>query len=157
MNLRDVIRTELRAVGLTAEPFQPLPADLDAEGEVLSALLDGDVTHAFLAPLEGAHFYSLIHSAIWDAAKDAAPGDLIAVRAGLVSRGWVGALEQELLQLADRQPWRSRARLREQADRIIELAKRRKLIRVLQGIEADVRTDRLSVAAAFEKLREVIA
>jgi replicative DNA helicase len=157
VNLRDVVRAELRAVGLTAEPFQPLPADLDAEGEILSALLEGDVTHAFLAPLEGGHFYSLIHAAIWNAAKDVAPGDLVAVRAGLVSRGWVGALDQELLQLADRQPWRSRERLREQAERVIELAKRRKLIRALQRIEADLRTDRLSVVDAGERLREVLA
>lgn len=153
--IQKTIRHEMRAVGLVAEPAQPLPCDIDAEAEILSALLAGDVDHRYLAPLDAKHFYAKIHAAIWEAARDVAQSDLVGVRSALIARGWVGALEAELLQLLDAQPWRSRARLRELAERVIELSKRRALIAQLQRLEADLRTDRISEAEASEQLRGV--
>jgi replicative DNA helicase len=148
-----VLPRELRAIGLVSDPPQPLPTDIDAEAEVLSAILSGDIACADLAPLAAEHFYAVIHQAVWNAAKTVKPGDVEAVYVNLTAAGWTGAIDAELEQLTSAQPWRSRAVLKEQAARVVELAKRRELIRKLQRMEADLRTDRLTVSAALRILR----
>lgn len=148
-----VLPRELRAIGLVSEPALPLPTDLDAEAEVLSAVLSGDVLCADLAPLAADHFYALLHQAVWTAAQTVTPGDLEAVYLHLVSSGWVGAIDDELEQLTVAQPWRSTLAVKQQAARIVELAKRRELIVKLQRMEADLRSDRLTVAGALRILR----
>lgn len=154
--IRKTVRDELRAAGLLAEPAQPLPTDLDAEGEVLSAVIGGEILCSDLRPLSAQHFYSTLHQAIWRAAEDVAPGDLEGIYTHLTAAGWIGAIDDELEVLALTQPSRSKPMLRTQADRIIELSRRRDLIRRLQRLEADLRTDRVTEPEAKEALREVV-
>jgi hypothetical protein len=141
------------------DPYLPPPCNLDFEGEILSAGLDGHVTVAELAPLEPKHFYGHIHQATWEAIRDNAPGDVDGVLHALHTRGWRGDLEGELRHLALHQPWVSLTRLRAHVQELIELWRRRETIALLRNIEVEVRRG-LDAGAAREiidrRLREVV-
>ena len=161
MSFRDAITRELRASLLMMEPAPRPPADLDAEGEVLSAIIDGRVTREELAPLDSRHFYSDLNRAIWDAAKLVAPGDAVGLRAALDTAGWRGELNHELLTLWSAQPWVSVQRLRESVTVLIELWARRELIAEMRRLDRQICAGVVSAnegrARLERRLREVLA
>jgi replicative DNA helicase len=134
------VREEIRECGLLREhrPYMPIPCDLDAEGEILSAILDGHVTQAELAPLSAKHFYADINSAVWMAVENATPGDLMQVIAFLKTRGYRGDLEREIENLELHQPWVSVPRLKQHGSRLMELWARRQLVALVRSLEVDL-------------------
>lgn len=157
-----VIRHELHAAALTraAESWLPEPCDLDVEGEVLSAVLNGDVTTTELQPLLSRHFFAHINQAIWEAALDAPPGDLETIHRSLVARGWRGALGDEIETLVLKQPFCSLSRLRGHVVKLMNLWSQRELIGLMQQIDADMRRGVLTADEARRRFdaraREVL-
>lgn len=148
------IRHELRLVGLSERPgprLRPI-CDVEAEAEVISAVLDGRVTTGELAPLRENHFYSLFYGAVWRAAETAAPGDVVAVRAALVAAGWRGELDTELFTALYGQPFALLPRLRALAGRIVELSTCRDLVENLQRIAFELSIGVLDASGARARL-----
>jgi replicative DNA helicase len=151
------VRREIRLAGMAREPLPllPLPNDMDAEGEILSALLADDMTISDLAPLASGHFYADLHRAVWDAIAECGPGNVDAVERFMTTRGRGAGLARELATLAFTQPWRSHERLREKAAKLIDLAEQRQLIEVMQRVDLGLRAGTLDMAGALERLAGV--
>jgi hypothetical protein len=158
--LREALKREVRLCGLVLEPLPalPPPIDLDAESEILSAVLTGYVRTYELEPLARDHFYSHIHGAIWAAATEVVePGDLDAIRQNLITMGWRGALEDELHLVRDATPWASLTRCRQLGQLLIELAKQRSLLERLKRIDIGLRTGELDRGSAQRLLSAEVA
>jgi replicative DNA helicase len=144
------VRREIRAAGLVNVPSAncPPPCDLDAEGEILSALLDAHATQDELKPLAGRHFYSIPHQQIWEAIAECPPGDVDRICQCLATRGWRGAISDELDWLLLHQPWICLRRLRAHVPRLIELADRRELIERLHTLQIQLSAGDMTAAEA---------
>ena len=156
--VRREIRHEIRAAALVSEPRPslPPPSDLDAEAEVLSALLEGHCSVADLAPLEARHFFGRFHSEVFEALtllSDRA-SDLESVAELLTDRGIVGPVVDELEQLRDAQPFASSDRLCQHVRTILDRWRERRFLELLGSIDLEVRTGVLSVDGAKPRLRE---
>lgn len=146
--LRTVMREEL--FSLCWEP-PAYPCNLDAEHDVLSGVINGDVTVEALHPLAPEHFYSQLNGAIFRAAEGVLPDDLETIRSKLTAAGWRGALEEELVNAGYAVPFRNVRFVEEQAKRITELWKRRELMRRLHVLLQQIRNgDRSAEQAMLE-------
>jgi hypothetical protein len=151
--VKKTIERSIREAGLVNEPphWIPPPTDLDAEGEVLSARINGHVLAIELAPLDAHHFYALINQEVWKAAAEVPPGDLVGLQRALVTRGWRGAITNEVMTLAAAQPFCNLRRLREHADRLIDLWRRRALIDIGASIELELRRGTITALEARQR------
>lgn len=149
------VRREIRDCGMLNEPthWLPPPCDLDAEGEVLSARLNGHVLAIELAPLDARHFFGDLNREIWRATEEVAPGDFPGVFRVLTTRGWRGAIAQEVHTLTAAQPFSCLRRLREHADRLIDLWRQRQVIELARHVELELRRGNLTAAQAVEQFR----
>lgn len=164
MTLRDDIRQELRHAGLLHVPDAPLPppTDTEAERQLVSMALDGQVKPSEFPELLGRHFYSPLHAYAWVAcdavwgAGVADPRNLVApVVAAMEADGFRHRdLAGELEQLRDEMPWCHRDRLGDMAARVVAAAEARLLLDVLQRAQAALRTGH-NVGAVKRRLAEV--
>jgi replicative DNA helicase len=161
--VRATVAHEIRAAGLLRGERSPLPppCDIDAEAEILSALLCGDrITHDF-HPLQGEHFYSRINLEIFEALQALEHrGELPAldvVARELHDRGVRGPVREELECLRDAQPFRLLADLRRGVGRIMDRWRERQFLAVMQSIDMQIRTGQLDVDGARRRLEEFFA
>ena len=127
------------------------PADLDLECGIISAVLTGTVTPGELA-IAADDFYATVNRLLWPellAAPD--PTDVPAVVAASEIHG---PLLEELETLRDGQPFFVPARVKVACARVRELARQRRLIAVLQSIDAQLRIGCLDVKGARARLSE---
>lgn len=158
--IKEAVKHEMR-VGMIMNAGRerpPMPHDIDAESELVSACLIGNVRPHELAPLKREHFYAHILGAIFEATIDVVePGDLEAVKRNLVNMGWRGALDHEIQLTAFTQPWASLTRVRQLSQLVIELAEQRRVIERIQRVEVGLRTGELDRPSAARLLAEFAA
>lgn len=154
MKLADVILRELRAGLMVSEVRGAPPRDVEAEAEILSAVVDGRVSCSELRPLGSEHFYSRFYAAVWEAAQQVAPGDIAGLRAALTTAGWRGELHDELFTIWAGQPFVLLPRLREHVRKLMELWARRELIRVLQQADAELRVGAINADGVRARLEQ---
>jgi replicative DNA helicase len=156
--IEQTVQREIRQAGLIHEsnPWLPPPCDVDAESEIVSALLSGYV-RADELPLSRKDFYTDVLGAIFEATIDVAPGDLEGVRTKLITMGWRGALDDELKLVAFTQPWASLARVRHLAGLVVELAAQRKLLDEIERVDRGLRIGELDRQCARRLLAEAAA
>jgi hypothetical protein len=155
------LQRECRTAVLFSEPVTrlPDPHDDDAEQELLSAVLSGEVHPSELDPLRAEHFRAHIKQQTF-AAADAltifgASVTVPAVTELLVQEGYNHtAVQSELELIRDATPFLCRATLQERVQRVIELWQLRQLLRVMDEIAAHVRVGQLTHAGAKARLRE---
>lgn len=156
--IRQEVRHEIRAAALVTEPRPclPPPAAVDAEAEVISALLEGHCSVADLAPLEAQHFYGRFHREVFEAISLLGPKalDLDVLARLLTDRGIAGPVRDELEQLRDAQPFASAERLCQHVRTILDRWRERQFLALLQCIDLEVRTGVLSVDGSKPRLRE---
>jgi replicative DNA helicase len=151
------LRIELLSLVGPPWPRRDPPCDLDAEGMVLSAMLD----HGARPPtwLRPEHFYSEANAAVYAVAAtwleaDDAPPDLATVarlirRSGYVMADWPGYL----VLLRDAQP--ACVRLDAAAERIVRLARRREVIDRLTVIAAELRDDTVPISVDLRRRDDI--
>lgn len=143
--LADVVRREIRTCAVfdaPARPTLPPPHDLDAEREVLEAVLSSRVLVRDLSPLAWSDFYSPSYSAFFRASallENPARGvSLESVSRVLESQGLVGPeLLDELHALRDGTPVCSRPKAA--AARVILAARRRELCACMARVDGALR------------------
>jgi replicative DNA helicase len=145
--LRHIIREEL--IGISPHEHPP-PCNLDAEGEVLSAILCGHLAHAHVPDLEPSHFYSMLNGRIFNATLHTV--NLATIAKAAEKQGFRGPLHDYLVELRDGIPYADLVRCRALADEIIECKHKRDLITKLQEVNAGLRAGRLSFVAALDEL-----
>lgn len=127
------------------------PHDHDLECAIISAVLTGTVQAAELA-ISADDFWADFNRLLWPellAAKDAT--DLHAL---IAASAIAGPLFDELETLRDGQPFFVRSRVDDACFRVRELAAQRRLIAVMQGIDAELRIGARDVKGARARLSE---
>lgn len=138
-------------------PF-PMPVAVNAEREVVSALLDGLVKVDDLSPLRGSHFFGSIHRAVYELAEsgvDVTSLDNV-VNALQTDGGFVGDLEAMLEVERDTVAWRGTRQCKEAAGRILEMARRRWLLERLDQLTIGLRSGGTTATEAIGILRDVV-
>lgn len=157
-NITEAVRREIREAAIFGEPMVqiPLPNDMDAEQELLSALLCGHVTVASLKPLNQGHFYGHFNQSAYVAIESlelaGEPVTVGAVFEIMQDIGLKGPLGEELTRIAECTPFLHPKRLRQGVDRVIEMAERRELIRKMQLVDRMLRSDETTLERAREYL-----
>jgi hypothetical protein len=150
--IRETIQREFRACDLLMVPEVVTgvsPNDLDAEGEVLSSLLSGDIEHGELVGLCAFHFYAHLHSLVFSAIVR---GGLRNVGAELRRMGAPKRALDAAFEIRDQTPYSSRERVQRSAQRIIELYERRELLVRLRQVCVELGSGALSSASAVQRL-----
>lgn len=149
--LRSGVREEIRIAALLDRPVSAcgLPCDLDAEQEICSAVLCGQVAPGDLSPLVGKHFYGRLFGFIFIAADAVLAAGLEFtvehVEIALREQGFDGPeVHRELIQTRDTTPFVVRSILDRQAERVIDLWRRRQLIETMQRVDAELRVGAIS-------------
>lgn len=160
--MADTVRSELRTAGLLNEPGPrlPLPHDLDAEGELCSAMLNGypPPESSWPAPSD---FYSRFNGYVWAAAcavvRAGREPTAEALLAGLDAQGVRGpGLVRALEELRDLQPYVCRVGLERSAERVRTLARARELIEELELTAVELRFGIREPAEAAAKLDRIV-
>src|SRR5574340_516034 len=133
----------------------PPPADLDAEGYILSAVLEGLAPSTFA--LEPADFYAAFNQLAYAAAMNVerakeAPS-VATVSAEMWRCGSLGPVHEELERIRDFTAALHVKRLHQQAARVKEMRQRRRILAFLAKLDAALRTDQIDSAKALELLR----
>jgi hypothetical protein len=159
-NIRRAIVDEIRLCGLMNEPpsARPIPCDLDAEGELCSAVLGRFVKPQEL-PVRGGDFYSKLNGYIWttcDAVHAAGlEVDLDFVVQALQADGVRGPIRDYLVELRDATPHVIMRQLMRQAERVAELARVRLLCAELAHLEVELRFERRTAEGALRHMRDL--
>lgn len=159
--LRRAVRHEVRIAALLDRPTASLPPpnDLDSEQEITAAVLAGYFDPR-ASELRGEHFYSRLFGFVYVAAEAVLSAgyevELSHVRAALIAQDFCGPeIERELVQIRDATPYVTPAILAENAARIIDLWRARKLIETMARVDAGLRCGAITYAAAVEQLEGV--
>jgi len=153
-SLTDVVAEEMRAAVMMLpreELPQAAPHDLDAEQEILSALLCDHVTTDELKPLTPQHFYSRFNQFLYQVLLNVPERDLQKLTDLLDVRGPV---LEELTTIRDATPFCSLQTLRKHVATLVERSLERELIRVMQKIDAELRVGSLARDEARIRLRK---
>lgn len=125
----------LRREQVVGEPLAPLPADIDAERAIVSNIEPGGTTHEDLMPLAQVHFTSAVLGEAFELLREMPSIEHAAAQ--LFHRGF-GRLAAAEIEALDFAPALGRAQLQQQAQRVIELWRRRRLVCALRAVEASV-------------------
>jgi hypothetical protein len=161
--VRRVVATEIRMAGLVADPRPPLqpPADVDAEQELISLLVNGHKTPADLRPLRSEHFFARMFQLIWEAAETVYQRDgsceIGGIGLELKNRGFVGRVLPELEQIRDCTPAINDVWVQRRIARVMELALRRRLIDELYNCDVSMRADLLDADGVRARLNRFFA
>lgn len=143
--IEETVVREIRLAGLLNEPAPNDRAlcDLDAEAELCSAAMAGDVVPSEL-DLPGSEFYSDLLAHVWvavDALDELGREPTVEmVLVALDASGFRGPLlEREVERIRWAQPYASPEGIRARAARIRELARKRRLLKSLERLTLDVR------------------
>jgi len=161
-DLLKAVREEIRLAGLTSEPVPalPLPADVEAEREVCSALLCGQVRPVELGELEAHHFALPMHAWVHRTVANIHAAGLtlcpeLVIAAALDAGVAADGLGPELESLYA-QAWRTLETLRQHAGTIIELWRRRELCVLLRTADLHLRAGTVTYEQAVKRLGEGI-
>ncbi|HEY3234570.1 MAG TPA: hypothetical protein VGJ84_07625 [Polyangiaceae bacterium] len=133
----DAARELPTGIHLRRHRHEPPPHDIDAELDMLSAVLSGQITAAE-THLSPEVFYDPAHARLWALALDWGP-DLPETVAMVTERGAVTPLERALTELTVCQPYRLRSALLGAAGRLREAHAKRVLILALELEAAKLR------------------
>lgn len=156
------VREEIRLAGLTSEPVAalPPPSDTQAEREVCSALLCGQIRPVELGDLEAHHFHLGLHAWVFRTVANIHAAGLT-LRPELVI---VAALDDGIaadglgpeLEALHVQAWRTLETLRQHAATIVELWRRRELCKLLRAVDLQLRAGAVTHEQAAARLAEGI-
>lgn len=125
----------LRREQVVGEPLSPLPTDIDAERAIVANLEPRGTSHEDLMPLEQRHFSSPMLGEVFELLREHPTVEHAAAQLFHRGHGRLAAIELEALDFA---PALGRAQLQQQAQRVIELWRRRRLVCALRAVEASV-------------------
>jgi hypothetical protein len=143
----------LRREHIMGEPLAALPADLDAEREIVAGVLGGQVTVDDLAPLRGEHFRSALGAALEvlrDRPMESAEQLASALAAEYGRRAWDLVDEVSVAALL------TRGQLHQRAALVVELWRRRQLVQVMRSLDASLCVAESTFDEAVGVLRDVI-
>jgi len=148
-----VVREEMRGCALTLsrEDVRPTgPHNLDAEQEILSALLCEHATFESLKPLESRQFYAHFNQKLFAFLSENPERDLQLVADGL---NMCGPLLEELTTIRDCSLFAGSATLAKHVSTVMNHWLERELIQVMQHIDAELRVGALTHDGARARLR----
>jgi replicative DNA helicase len=157
--VRDAITDELRWNRTTRIPSMPLPSDLEAEAQLINRILNGcplSKTH----PLNGDDFYSPLHRVVFEAAwaieetGNAVTTERVLVLMRLQEMPVTQSVCDDVNWLLTDGSLESLASL---VGRVLEFARRRRMIGWLQTLEQELRLGSASVASTKSRIAEMLA
>jgi len=157
--VKAAIQDELAWNRTTSIPQMPLPSDLEAEAQLINRILNGcsvRKTH----PLNGDDFYSPLHRVVFEAAWaiEESGNKLTTERVLVLLRLQELPVNQDL---CDDVNWLlqngSLTPLEELKARVLEFARRRRMIGWLQTLETELRLGTASVASTKSRIAETLA
>lgn len=158
-SVRDAIRDELTWHRGMLPPQKPLPSDLDAEAQLVSRILNG-CSVAKTHPLNGDDFYSPLHRVVFEAAWaiEEAGNQITTERVLVLMRLQEMPVTQEVCDDVNALLVNgSLTPLRELVERVLESARRRRMIGWLETMETELRLGHASVASTISRIEETLA
>lgn len=154
--VREVVQREMAAavLRLSAPERRPTLSDLDAEGEVLCALLNNHCTPSELAPLQPKHFFGRFNSRVAVICWTSDERDPERIADKLAAIGTLGPVAAEIAVLRDSTPLACRPALARQAVRLVELWDRRRLLALLRAVELELVHEVIGADEARRRLGE---
>ncbi len=135
-----VVRDEMRRAAWGASC---LPMNVDETAELL---LIGAALHGHRQPgVEGAHFFSRVHQELWECAISDS-GDWPELKGN-------GEAVGDLRRILESHSYTTKAQRKEAADRVSELAARRRLRELMRKLEAELANDLIDCGDAEDELQ----
>ncbi len=156
--VRQAVRDEMTWHRASSSPSLPLPSDLEAEAQLINRLLNGMAakkTH----PINGDDFYSPLHRVVFETAcaieeagnKVSTERILVLMRLQEMPVSQTVCDDVQWLELNG-----SLESLEDLKARVLEFARRRRMVQWLQAMETDLRLGKASVASTKSRIRETL-